>query len=105
MAPAEAPLRVELVYSPQADSVQRLQLTLAPGACVRDALRASGWFDDTAITALATLVGVWGRHQPLDHPLRERDRVEVYRPLSVDPKEARRQRFKRQGKTPPPGSP
>jgi putative ubiquitin-RnfH superfamily antitoxin RatB of RatAB toxin-antitoxin module len=103
MAPAEAPLRIELAYSPQADAMQRVQLQLAPGACVRDALQASGWFDDPAIAALAAQVGVWGRRQPLEHPLRDRDRVEVYRPLTVDPKEARRQRFRRQGKTPPPG--
>jgi putative ubiquitin-RnfH superfamily antitoxin RatB of RatAB toxin-antitoxin module len=39
---------------------------------------------------------VWGRVQPADTPLRDRDRVEVYRPLLVDPKEARRQRYKKQ---------
>ena len=42
-------------------------------------------------------VGVWGRRVPLDHPLRDQDRVEVYRPLLVDPKVARRQRFVKQG--------
>ena len=35
--------------------------------------------------------------RPLDHPIREGDRVEVYRPLRVDPKEARRQRYRKTG--------
>jgi uncharacterized protein len=39
---------------------------------------------------------VWGRVTPLDHVLRDGDRVEIYRPLTVDPKEARRLRYKRQ---------
>jgi putative ubiquitin-RnfH superfamily antitoxin RatB of RatAB toxin-antitoxin module len=34
--------------------------------------------------------------QPLDHVLREGDRIELYRPLAVDPKEARRLRYKKQ---------
>jgi putative ubiquitin-RnfH superfamily antitoxin RatB of RatAB toxin-antitoxin module len=44
-----------------------------------------------------TEFGVWGRKAPLDQLLREQDRVEVYRPLRVDPKVARRERFARQG--------
>ena len=43
----------------------------------------------------STLAGIWGRVQPLDTLLRDRDRVELYRPLLVDPKEARRLRYKR----------
>ena len=39
-------------------------------------------------------VGVWGRKQALRDALRDRDRVEVYRPLKVDPKEARRLRYR-----------
>jgi hypothetical protein len=42
-------------------------------------------------------VGVWGRLRPLDACLRERDRIEVYRPLTVDPKEARRLRYRNRG--------
>jgi putative ubiquitin-RnfH superfamily antitoxin RatB of RatAB toxin-antitoxin module len=38
-------------------------------------------------------LSVWGRWVTLDHPLRERDRLEILRPLRVDPKEARRQRY------------
>jgi putative ubiquitin-RnfH superfamily antitoxin RatB of RatAB toxin-antitoxin module len=36
--------------------------------------------------------GIFGRRAKLDHPLKDGDRVEVYRPLTIDPKEARRRR-------------
>jgi putative ubiquitin-RnfH superfamily antitoxin RatB of RatAB toxin-antitoxin module len=42
-------------------------------------------------------VGVWGRKAELEQVLRNHDRVELYRPLRVDPKVARRERFARQG--------
>ena len=42
-------------------------------------------------------VGIWGRKAGLDQPLRNGDRIELYRPLLVDPKVARRERFTRQG--------
>jgi hypothetical protein len=49
------------------------------------------------------VIGVWGRKQPLDAALRDRDRVELYRPLQVDPKEARRLRYKRTRQQAAPG--
>jgi len=42
-------------------------------------------------------VGVWGKPVPLSRVLVDGDRLELYRPLIVDPKVARRERFKRQG--------
>ena len=41
-------------------------------------------------------VGIWGRVRPLDTALCERDRIEVYRPLMIDPKDARRLRHRQQ---------
>lgn len=80
-------------------------LDLPPGASVADALRASGVVPLPALTPTKTpsasmdapLVGVWGRAVALDALLQPGDRVEVYRPLKVDPKVARRERFARQG--------
>jgi putative ubiquitin-RnfH superfamily antitoxin RatB of RatAB toxin-antitoxin module len=40
-------------------------------------------------------VGVWCKLRAADHVLRDLDRVEIYRPLMADPKEARRLRYKR----------
>ena len=42
--------------------------------------------------------GIWGKKVSWTHSVKQGDRVELYRPLKVDPKVARRQRFKRQGK-------
>ena len=42
--------------------------------------------------------GIWGRKVPWTQAVQAGDRIELYRPLQVDPKVARRQRFKRQGK-------
>lgn len=43
-------------------------------------------------------VGVYGRLRPLEYRVRPGDRVEIYRPLMADPKEARRARIARLGK-------
>lgn len=100
MARAEAAgaLRVEVVYCPAPGRADRIELRLAPGSTVADALQASGVLARHGLAASADLkLGVWCRVATLDTPLRERDRVEVYRPLTVDPKEARRQRYKGKG--------
>ncbi len=96
MAHDDPLLRVELVYSPAARQVQRMSLELPSGSCVADALNASGWLTQHGLTSDKLRCGVWGRAQPLDHILRDGDRIELYRPLRVDPKEARRLRYKRQ---------
>lgn len=97
MAEARA-MRVSVVYSPAARQVHEWQVELAPGATVLQALQASGLagaFPELDLREAG--VGVWGRKARLDQALRDGDRVEVYRPLQVDPKLARRERFRRQG--------
>lgn len=87
-----------VVYSPAARQVQEVTLELAAPCSVLQALQASGLLARyPEIDNLHTPVGVWGRKAPLDQMLRDQDRVEVYRPLRVDPKVARRERFARQG--------
>ncbi|MBX9610515.1 MAG: RnfH family protein [Burkholderiales bacterium] len=95
MKPVAPPLQVSLVRSPAPRWVEEIHLTLSAGATVAHALRASGWFAEAQLPELLT--GVWGRKAGLDQLLRERDRVEIYRPLRVDPKVARRERFRKQG--------
>jgi putative ubiquitin-RnfH superfamily antitoxin RatB of RatAB toxin-antitoxin module len=58
---------------------------------------AAGLLDTALALADQGGVGVWGRKAPLDRPLEERDRIELWRPLRVDPKLARRERFGQQG--------
>jgi len=88
-------LAVVVAYSPAPEQVDHTPLTLPAGATVRDALRVSGLLERHPAIDLGThKLGVWGKLRPLDHVLRDGDRVEVYRPLKVDPKEARRQRYR-----------
>jgi len=78
-------IRVEVVRA-RRDGVDTVTVRLPAGASVRDALRASG------IDAEASAVGVFGKRVRPDTPLADGDRVEIYRPLLLDPKERRRQR-------------
>lgn len=96
MASVEAPawIAVTVVSSPSAGAVQQVELQLPVGASVRDALVRSGLW--TSPDAGPPRVGVWGRLRALEHPLRDRDRVELYRPLQIDPKDARRLRHRQQ---------
>lgn len=91
-------MQVTVVYSPRPREVLEQQLELPPGATVGDAVQASGWTG--AVTRAddgVLLIGVWGRKALPGQALRDQDRVEIYRPLTVDPKVARRARFVKQG--------
>jgi putative ubiquitin-RnfH superfamily antitoxin RatB of RatAB toxin-antitoxin module len=90
MAHADAPLHLEVVYCAGPGALERVVLQLPPGATVREAVERSGIFGGLQVDAAQ--VGVWGRLVPLDRALRDGDRVELYRPLQVDPMEARRRR-------------
>jgi putative ubiquitin-RnfH superfamily antitoxin RatB of RatAB toxin-antitoxin module len=92
MAPAEV-LNVEVVYCPGPGLCDRVALSLPAGATLADALTASGLAERHGLLADALRLGVWCKPREAHSLLRERDRVEVYRPLTVDPKEARRQRY------------
>ena len=93
MAPAE--IHVEVAYCPALGQIDLVALTLPAGATLAEALDASGLRQRHALPAEGLRLGVWGKPREPGQVLRERDRVEVYRPLQVDPKEARRQRYQR----------
>ncbi len=79
-------LRVELIAAwPR--RAARTRLELEEGATVRTALAAAG-------RAAPDAVGIHGRRATLDTRLADGDRVELYRALSADPKQARRRRAK-----------
>lgn len=89
---------VTVLYSPAPRQVLQWALELPEGATLGDAVAASGWRAACpAPAAEPPDVGVWGRRANLQQPARDGDRVEIYRPLRVDPKVARRERFRRQG--------
>ena len=95
MAPADR-VRVEVAYCPTPGVTDRVALELATGATAADAVQLSGLVPRHNLQADSTRVGVWSRVKDLQTVLRDQDRVEIYRPLRVDPKEARRQRYKSQ---------
>jgi putative ubiquitin-RnfH superfamily antitoxin RatB of RatAB toxin-antitoxin module len=66
---------------------EQVRVTLPEGATVADALSASGWSLDD-ITGIA----IFGERVERDARLHDGDRVELLRPLLIDPKDARRRR-------------
>jgi putative ubiquitin-RnfH superfamily antitoxin RatB of RatAB toxin-antitoxin module len=91
-------LQVTVVYSPEARQVTEVSLRMPAPSRVLDALQQSGLLAQfPEIDRCDSVVGIWGRKAKLDDLLRDQDRIEVYRPLRVDPKVARRERFVKQG--------
>lgn len=88
-------MRVEVAHCPRPGQTDLVVLELAEGATLADAVRASGLVERHGLAWDTLSAGIWGRVKEPATPLRERDRVELYRPLRVDPKEARRQRYQR----------
>lgn len=91
-------INITLVYSSAPREVFERSLLLPQGSYLEDAVRASDVltrFPDINLSEAA--LGVWGRKAQLKLVLEDGDRVEIYRPLTADPMEARRTRFKRQG--------
>lgn len=83
---------VDVVWVDAQTQVQERTVALQPGATLQAALQACD-----LMLGDSQACGVWGRVQTLDHVLRAGDRVELYQPLKVDPKVARRERFAKQG--------
>jgi len=85
-------VHVEVIYAlPEAQ--HRAHLEVEPGATVADALdmvRRSAPFSGLDLDRVP--VGVYGHPADRERRLEPDDRVEIYRPLLVDPKEARRRR-------------
>ncbi len=93
-----------MVYAPIGGPVDLTRVQMPGGSTVAQALEASGVQTRHGLAADGLEVGVWGRRVPLHTPLRAQDRVEIYRPLHCDPKEARRLRYRGQAKGRRPGA-
>ena len=92
-----ARIAVVVACCPAPHQVDQVQISLPADATVGEALRASGLLSRHPEIDLAQhRLGVWGKLRGAGDALRDGDRVEVYRPLTVDPKEARRQRYRKQ---------
>jgi uncharacterized protein len=91
-------MKIEVVYCPAPRQIRQWELELADGSSLAQALERCTFF--TAFSELDAnniAAGVWGKRVGLDRVLEDRDRVEIYRALRVDPKTARRERFSKQG--------
>ncbi len=70
-----------------------IALSIPVGANTRDAIIASGIQQHIENFLMENAsCGIWGKTRPADYVLRDGDRVEIYRPLQADPKDARRAR-------------
>lgn len=85
-------IAVSVVYA-EPDRVFSADLVLSEGATVEDAIAQSGFREARPeIEIRADRIGIFSRKVALDTRLHDGDRVEIYRPLKLDPKEARRRR-------------
>ena len=93
-APESIEVRVEVqVCYALPDTAFLHTLSLPAGSTLQQALEQSGVLQrHPEIDLAVNLVGIHGKKKTLDTVLRAQDRVEVYRPLQADPKEARRRR-------------
>lgn len=89
-------LHVEVVYAHR--DLQRLvRLAVPAGTTARDAVRLSGLAQEfPELAAIRCRLGVSGRLVNAEQLLRDGDRVEIYRPLQLDPRQARRRRARGQ---------
>ncbi|MAZ77435.1 MAG: RnfH family protein [Legionellaceae bacterium] len=88
-------IRIEVVYaSPEKQSM--LSVNVLPNSTVEDAIIASNIINIFPEIDLQTnAVGIFGKRAALTTRLKDKDRVEIYRPLLIDPMEARRLRAKK----------
>lgn len=85
-------INIEVVYA-LPDYAHQVALRVLPGTTLRQALENSGILERCPEIDLGkNKVGIFGRLRELETVLEEGDRVEIYRALKVDPKEARRRR-------------
>jgi uncharacterized protein len=91
----KASISVTLAYSPAPREVVEKVLVLPLQSTVQDAMNLAN-LTEFASNVDAQL-GIWGKKTTLSHVLQDQDRLELYRPLKVDPKVARRERFQKQG--------
>jgi putative ubiquitin-RnfH superfamily antitoxin RatB of RatAB toxin-antitoxin module len=85
-------MQVYVVYATPKDEFVH-PMRVAPGTTIGQAIEGSGVLSRFPEINLVTQpVGIYGKKKTLDTALRERDRIEIYRPLVADPKDSRRKR-------------
>lgn len=91
-------MRVTLAFAPTPRDMVEESVEVPDNTTLVDALILAGWRDRFGLDRCTDLeFGVWNHKAALHTVLKPMDRVEIYRPLTVDPKKARRERFHKQG--------
>ena len=90
-SPQAGAMRVTVVYA-QPERAFEYDVDLAAGATAGDAIAACALHDDVPNVDLSAGIGIFGKPCKLTTRLRGGDRVEIYRELTIDPREARRLR-------------
>jgi putative ubiquitin-RnfH superfamily antitoxin RatB of RatAB toxin-antitoxin module len=71
-----------------------LKLEVPPGSTLLEALNRSGILSRfPQVDLKRQKVGIFGKFAKLDTPLRNGDRVEIYRPITVDPTKVKRRKL------------
>ena len=89
-------MKVEVCYA-LSSGATRIDVDLDEGALLGDALVRSGIEARLALDRGGLAFSIFGRRATIGTPLREGDRVELLRPLTIDPKEARHRRAAKRG--------
>ncbi len=85
-------INIEVVYA-LANEQMLLRQQLPAGTTAAEAVKACGILEKYPEIDLATnKLGIFGKLTKVDAVLRDKDRIEIYRPLIADPKEVRRKR-------------
>lgn len=85
-------ITVEVVYA-LPDEQTLLAFEIDQGATAKDVITQSGVLRQYPDIDLATQkIGLFGKVVKLDHQVREKDRIEIYRPLIADPKDVRKKK-------------
>lgn len=91
-------IRVEVAYA-LPDKQVILPLEVPEGTAIEEAIKRSGILEQFPEIELDTAkTGIFGKINKLNKVLRDKDRIEIYRPLIADPKESRRQQAEMQKK-------
>ena len=103
-------LPISLAYAPSATQSLYLEMEVAEGTTLLQALQQSGWLQqypdlqqwcdehaqDEQINNKTWAVGVFSQKKLLSYVLQAHDRIEIYRPLTIDPMRKRKKRAIRQ---------
>lgn len=89
-------ISVEVAFA-ENQQQKTIQLSVPSSSCIAEVIRRSGILSDfPQIDLTKNKVGIFGKLRALDSQVAKGDRIEIYRPLTTDPKKIRKNRAKKQ---------